>query len=488
MTISATDAAVVQIDADAVAVGVYEGGQLTRHATEIDQATGGVLRRLLEANELRGKRDELVPLFAPAGVKPLQVLLVGLGQRDQLDRGAAFRAAAAASRQLADRARARVGFFLDADWDSETVESAVCGATVGCQGQDLYRSEKKRYPPSEMFWSTQDTQAVRTGQILGDSVNLTRRLVNEPPAAVYPESLAQTAAELGTTSNLEVEVWNQARLRSERCGALLAVAQGSPREPRLAILRHQGGDPQSQPLAIVGKGVTFDSGGLSLKPSEGMLAMKSDMAGAATVLGAMQAIAQLNLPLNVVGIVGLVENMPGGNAYKLGNVLTARSGKTIEVHNTDAEGRLVLADALSVALDYQPARMIDLATLTGACLVALGLDVAGLMGNDQAWCDRVAEAARRCGEPAWELPMFSEYEEQIKSEVADIKNVGNGRWAGAITAAKFLEEFVAGKPWVHLDIAGPSFLEKPKSWLDGGGTGAFVRTLVEIARGEAATP
>jgi len=206
------------------------------------------------------------------------------------------------------------------------------------------------------------------------------------------------------------------------------------------------------------------------------------MAGAATVLGAMQAIAQLKIPLNAVGILGLVENMPGGNAYKLGDILTARSGKTIEVHNTDAEGRLVLADALSVALDYQPSRIIDLATLTGACLVALGLDVAGLMSNDQTWCDVVAQAAGRCGEPVWQLPMFRDYEQQIKSDVADIKNVGEGRWGGAITAAKFLEEFVDGKPWVHIDIAGPSFLEKTKPWLDGGGTGAFVRTLVEIAR------
>jgi len=206
------------------------------------------------------------------------------------------------------------------------------------------------------------------------------------------------------------------------------------------------------------------------------------MAGAATVLGAMNAIARLKLPVNVVGLVGLVENMVSGNSYKLGDVLTARSGKTIEVLNTDAEGRLVLADVLNVAVSRGASKIIDLATLTGACVVALGLDVAGLMTNDESWCDEVAQAAKTCGEQAWPLPMFPEFGEQIKSEIADIKNIGEGRWGGAITAAKFLEEFVDEKPWVHIDIAGPSFLEKPKPWLDGGGSGAFVRTLVEVAR------
>ncbi len=236
-------------------------------------------------------------------------------------------------------------------------------------------------------------------------------------------------------------------------------------------------------LALVGKGVTFDSGGLSLKPTDGMLTMKCDMAGAATVLGAMQAIAQLKLPINVVGLMGLVENMTGPAAFKLGDVLTARNGRTIEVHNTDAEGRLVLADVLCVTVETGAAKIIDLATLTGACVVALGTETVGLMTNDQSWCDEVLAAAVRSGEPAWQLPMFPEiYDEQIKSEVADIKNVGDGRWGGAITAAKFLEQFVDGKPWTHIDIAGPAFLEKPKPWLDGGGSGCMLRTLVEVAR------
>jgi leucyl aminopeptidase len=213
-----------------------------------------------------------------------------------------------------------------------------------------------------------------------------------------------------------------------------------------------------------------------------MKTMKCDMAGAATVLGAMHAIARLQLPMNVIGLVGLVENMVSGHSYKLGDILTARNGKTIEVLNTDAEGRLVLADTLDVAVERGAERIIDLATLTGACLVALGTDVAGLMTNDQDWCDRVAAAASACGEPAWQLPMFPEFAEQIKSKVADIKNIGEGRWGGTITAAKFLEEFVQEKPWVHIDIAGPAFLDNAKPWIDAGATGSFVRTLVEVVR------
>ena len=233
------------------------------------------------------------------------------------------------------------------------------------------------------------------------------------------------------------------------------------------------GKKDAPTLAIVGKGVTFDSGGLSLKTPDGMLTMKCDMAGAATMFGAMRAIAMLKLPVNVIGFAGLVENMTGPSAMKLGDVLTARNGRTIEVHNTDAEGRLVLADVLSVAVDQGVAKIVDLATLTGSCVVALGTEVAGIMTNDQTWCDAVATAARKCGEPVWQMPMYPEiYDDLVKSEVADIKNVGDGRWGGSITAAKFLENFVSGKPWTHIDIAGPAFRDKPKPWAEAGASGA----------------
>jgi leucyl aminopeptidase len=482
MKITAMQSNVTQIAADAVVVGHYADSTLGGPAAEVDAATGGALTRLTESKDITGKHAELTQLLAPNGIRASQVLVVGLGSREKLDRGAAFRATATASKHLAGKKRERVAFYLSDGWTDDLVEAGVCAAAVGCHGQDLYRAEKKRHPFDEILWAGGDDSVLASGQILADSVNLARRLVNEPPSEIYPESFAAAAEDVARECGLEIETWDQDRLELEHCGSLLAVARGSDRPARLVILRHSGGKNGDPTLALVGKGVTFDSGGLSIKPTDGMKTMKCDMAGAATVVGAMQAIARLKLPINVIGLVGLVENMLSGKSYKLGDVLTARSGKTIEVLNTDAEGRLVLADVLDVAIERGAAKIIDLATLTGACVVALGTDVAGLMTNDQSWCDTVAAAARTCGEPAWQLPMFPEYGEQIKSEVADIKNVGEGRWGGAITAAKFLEEFVAGKPWVHMDIAGPSFLESSKPWLDGGGSGAFVRTLIEVAR------
>jgi leucyl aminopeptidase len=491
MEVKALAASVTEVAADAIVVGVFSDQKPSGVAGQIDQASGGLLTQLVERKEIAGKPYELTTLYNVPGVVAPVVLVVGCGEQVKFDRAVAYRAAAAASRSLAAKPRDKVAFYLDAPRtgvDQRAInENGVAGAVVGCQGQDLYRTEKKRTAPAELLWGTNDQSAVDAGRILGESVNLTRRLVNEPPQVIYPETFAERAAAVAKEAGLAIEVWDQPRLEAERCGSLLAVAKGSSRPPRLVILRHHGGQAGAAPLALVGKGVTFDSGGLSLKPTDGMLTMKCDMAGAATVLGAMRAIAGLRLPLNVIGLMGLVENMPGPLAMKLGDVLTARNGRTIEVQNTDAEGRLVLADVLDVATELGAAKIIDLATLTGSCVVALGTDVAGLMTNDQAWCDTIVRAALACGEPAWQLPMFSDYRlvdyrEHIKSEVADIRNVGDGRWGGAIAAAKFLEEFVAGKPWTHMDIAGPAFADKPKAWLDAGASGVFVRTLVEVAR------
>ena len=487
MNIASTDKSVVKVDADAVVVGVYSDSGLTPAAKEIDQAAGGLLTRLVESKEVTGKPYELLPLWGVADVKSPQVLVVGLGKQADFDRGAACRTAAAAARQLAAKERSRVAFYLTHGANDTIVESGVAGAIMGCQGQDLYRSEKKRFAFAEILWAGASPPAVEFGEVVGQSVNLARRLINEPPQDMYPETFAARAAELAESSGLAIEIWDLDRLERERCGSLLAVARGSTRPPRLVILRHStsgnGAGPANQvPLAFVGKGVTFDSGGLSLKPNDSMKTMKCDMSGAAAVLAAMIGIARLKLPVNVVGLMGLVENMPSGSAMKLGDVLHARNGKTIEVMNTDAEGRLVLADVLDVAVGQKPGAIVDLATLTGACVVALGADVAGAMTNNQPWCDRVIAAARDCGEPVWQLPMYPEYREDIRSEVADIRNTGEGRWGGAIAGGKFLEEFVGDVPWVHLDIAGPAFLEKPKPWLDGGGSGVFVRTLIELAR------
>ena len=477
-----THVSACQCDGDAIVVAIFADGVLEGAAAEVNEATGGVLSQLYETQELKGSHGEVTTILAPAGVQARQIVVVGLGDRETLQRGCVFKAAGAAARRLAEKPRRSVAFYFEAEIAADFCADGVAGAIVGCVGQDLYRADKTRHPFESIFWCGGTEDDVRAGQIMGDSVNLTRRLVNEPASEIYPISFATACETLASETGLEIEVWDQKRLEQERCGALLGVSQGSAQPPRLVILKHQGGKKEDAPLALVGKGVTFDSGGLSLKPSDGMKAMKCDMAGAATVVGAMHAIALEKVPVNVIGLVGLVENMVSGASYKLGDVLTARNGKTIEVLNTDAEGRLVLADVLDVAIEQGADRIVDLATLTGACLVALGTDVAGLMTNNQGWCEQIADAAQNVGEAAWQLPMFREYGEQIKSQVADIKNIGEGRWGGAITAAKFLEEFVGETAWVHMDIAGPAFSEKPKAWVDAGGSGAFVRTLVEVAK------
>lgn len=482
MQISAVGGHVKDLNSDVVVVGVHADTPISGVAAEADSAMGGAISRLLEAGEISTKAGKLSAILAPQGLPAVQLLVLGLGDKADLDCRRAYRATAAAAKQLSTKPRKDVAFCFD-DWDQDLLEAAICGAMVGCQGQDLYRADKKHNPFPQTSWHGGSEETLRRGEILGTAVNLTRRLVNEPAGVLYPETFAERIVALADDTDIEVEVWDTQKLKEENCGALLGVAQGSAKEPRLVILRYSGGTPDQAPLALVGKGVTFDSGGLSLKPTEGMKTMKCDMGGAATVVGAIKAIADLQLGVNVVGLVGLVENMVSGTSYKLGDVLTARNGKTIEVLNTDAEGRLVLADVLSVAVDQGADRIIDLATLTGACIVALGGDTAGAMTNDQQWCDTVLAAAERSGEHVWQLPMYREFADQIRSGVADLKNVGEGRWGGAITAAKLLEAFVADTPWVHLDIAGPSFLDSSKSWQDGGATGALVRTLVEVARG-----
>lgn len=477
--------------ADAVVMFLTEGGVGSGVAGELDRATAGLVSRLAAAGEISGKRFECVPLLAVPGLAAGQLLIVGLGKREEVDCGVLYRAAATASRHLAGRPRARVVFAADGWWSTAQVEQAVAGAAVGMVGQDLYRAEPRRTRFGTTIWTGASAQAVQAGATISAGVNLARRLVNTPPDDLYPQSFAEEAAAVAVRTGMEIEIWDEERLLRERCQAILAVGRGSSRPPRLVILRYRGpartasASPRTDvpDLALVGKGVTFDSGGLSLKPSDSMLTMKCDMAGGAAVLAATATIAALELPVHVVAAIGLVENMTGPAAYKLGDVITARSGTTIEVHNTDAEGRIVLADVLDVVRELQPRRLVDAATLTGACMVALGHDVAGLFSNDQPWCDRVAAAARAVGEPVWQLPMYAEYDEHIKSEVADIKNVGDGRWGGAITAAKFLQRFVGAIPWTHVDIAGPAFAEKSFPWTDGGGTGAMVRPFVELARG-----
>jgi leucyl aminopeptidase len=482
-----TKVAAVTADALVIFVGSCDGrADLGRGpAAAIDAATGGLLTRLAAAGELHGKPGECLTLLAPPGLRVGQLVVVGTGAAAASDPAAPYRAAATATRHLAAKPRTAVALVADPDWTARQTEQGVAGAAVGMVGQDLFRAERRR-TPFPVVWLGADTAAVERGARIGTGVNLARRLVNMPPDDIYPASFAATAAAVAADTGLGCEIWDEARLVREGCRAILAVGKGSHRSPRIVLLTYRGpGVPEGPPhLALVGKGVTFDSGGLSLKPPDGMLTMKCDMAGAAATLAAAATIARLGLPIRLVAALGLAENMTGPAAYKLGDVIRARSGTTIEVHNTDAEGRIVLADVLDVVRGPGPAGSGDPATLTGACVVALGTEVAGLFTNDQAWCDRVATAARAVGEPVWQLPMYPEiYDDLIKGEVADIKNIGDGRWGGATTAAKFLERFVGGIPWTHVDIAGPAFAEKPRPWTDGGGSGAMVRAFVELARG-----
>jgi leucyl aminopeptidase len=461
---------------DVLVVGI-RGDVMGPSVAAIDLAWGGMIDRLMKSGDLRGKSGDVDLIASPKDTGPRMLLVLGMDEI-ATGRNDAFDAAATAIRRLCDRDRSRIVIAIGDLFDTSLHDSIVAGTLVGCDGQGLYRTEKLPSVPQKIDFVGVHDSAIGRGEILGTSINLTRRLVNAPASEIYPDSFAQAAKTMADEAGISIEIWDEKKLEQERCRALLAVGRGSHLPPRLVILRYPGAGDDSPPLALVGKGVTFDSGGLSIKPTEGMLDMKCDMAGAATVVGAMRAIAKLGIQRNVIGLCGLVENMISGNSYRLGDVIETRSGTTIEILNTDAEGRVVLADTLDVAIEHKPAAMIDLATLTGACIIALGNEVAGLMSNNESVLQSVQRAASDEGEWVWPLPMFQMYDEKIKSKVADIKNVGNGRAGGAITAAKFLEQFVGDVPWCHMDIAGPAFSDTPLPARDAGATGAMVRTLV----------
>ncbi len=481
-----------QITADWLVLPIAEPVDWSPALKQLDQALGGILARLEASGELPKKSGGVLQLRGLTGIASSRMQIVGLGPVGQQTAGSLDRAYTTAARSISDKPDQKIAILLpnapaggpDA---AQHIRSAIIGCAVGSQGQDLYRTERSRFPFADCHLIASapvtDTglQAVEAGRIFADSINLTREVVNRAPADMTPAIFASKAEALAKQYGLTCEVWDQTRLVQERMRAMLAVSAGSAQPPRLVSLSYRGGGADRPTLALVGKGVTFDSGGLSLKPSDSMTTMKCDMAGAGTVLGALVAIARLKLPVNVVGLMGLVENMPDGKAFKLGDILTARNGVTIEVLNTDAEGRLVLADVLSYAVDLKVDRIVDLATLTGACVVALGEDVAGLMTNQDGWCQQVSAAAKTVGEDVWQLPMFDLYDDLIKGDIGDIKNTG-GRWGGAISAAKFLQRFVGTTPWVHMDIAGPAFASSSKPWREAGATGMYVKTLVELAK------
>jgi leucyl aminopeptidase len=453
-------------------------------------------QRLLEVakeDRFHGRSGRLLLWHAPEGTFPCRrYLLLGLGAREDLtleryrrDLGDAF--------VEADRLGAgTVAVPLLADdrlaFDPREAARALAEAAVtGTYRFDRYRSEprpgRRHLKAVHVATASAAPRTVAAGIAWGEriaaAVNAARDLVNEPPGVLTPPRLAEIAEEMAKAKGIEVEVFTPPALRKMGMGGILGVAQGSHQEPRLVRLHYRPKGKPDRKVAILGKGLTFDSGGLSLKTSEGMETMKCDMAGSAAVLATMTALGDLGCRSEVTGLMGIAENMPGGQAIRPGDVLRIMNGKTVEVRNTDAEGRLVLADCLSYAsrIDGLEAA-VDLATLTGACVVALGPMASGLMSNHQPLADDLLRAAAAAGEAVWQLPLYSEYREHIKSDVADIKNTGI-RWGGAITAALFLQEFVReGLPWAHLDIAGPAFGEKEYSYLGKGGSGAGVRTLL----------
>ena len=459
----------VAVPADWLAVGVWADEPYSG-------ASAPFLARLRDAGDFAAKPLELLPVLNPPGIAAERLLFVGLGNRGNAKRATLHDAASAAARHVTGKKIGTLAFAVPApEW---TLAVGV-GLAQGCQGPGIRKSTPTRFAPHQLLLVGGNAADLPRVRAEARALWLARELVNMPPCDLYPETFAVVAADAGRLSGFEVEVWDESRIAAERMGSLLAVAKGSTRPARLAILRYTG-NPGGPVLGLVGKGVTFDSGGLSLKPNDGMVDMKCDMAGAAAVLAGVQAIAELKLPVNVLGVLALVENMPSGNAVKLGDVLTARNGKTIEVLNTDAEGRLILADALCFAAE-QTDRLVDFATLTGACLVALGTETSGLMTNDDAWGDAILAAVARAGERAWKLPMDASYDGLIKSKVADMRNTGGGRWGGAIAGGKFLEQFVGSAKWVHLDIAGPAWAEAESAAQDAGGTGCMVRSIVEMA-------
>ncbi len=493
MRIGVREGDIVQADVEAVVVNLFEGVDSPGGATgAVDVALGGKISDLIARERFKGKMGEVAVLESGGRLPATEVILSGLGKAADFTPERVWKAAATAAKkaqELGLRSLATVAHGAGVgglEADVSAFGTAV-GSLLGAYRYLEYKGEKPNRELAEIdLWERDRAkvavfgEAVRRAEIVAQAVALARDLVNRPPVAKTPEKLAEAALDLGRETGLEVEVLEPPALEALGMGGLLGVARGSAVPPRLIVLRHRG-TGGGKTLGLVGKGLTFDSGGISLKPADGMEEMKGDMAGGAAVLAAMGAVARLKLPGDFLGIIPATENMPGGGAQKPGDILRTMRGKTVEVINTDAEGRLILADALTYAAKLQAAAVVDLATLTGACVVALGHVASGLLGNDSSLLAAVEKAAGAAGERVWRLPLFDDYKEQLKSEVADLKNVG-GRPAGTITAAWFLAEFVEELPWAHLDIAGTFFNAKPAAWAVAGGTGVGVLTLVELAR------
>ena len=497
MKISVAAGMIEKQKTDGAVILLFEDEKPGAAAGRIDKALGGMIARLMKRGDFKPKPGGVHLLYPEGRIVAERLVLAGLGKRKDLDLNRLRQAAGKAAPHL--RAAGARNIMIAADGlgsgAEETAQALTEGSVLG-----LYRFLK--YKTKEENNNKEDVQAVtivtesaaslkamqkgaKTGEVIAGSTMMVRDMVSSPPVDMTPAIVAAKARETAREFGLKLQVLERSRMETLGMGALLGVASGSAQPPKFIILEYRkgGGKPF---IALVGKTITFDSGGISIKPSENMDKMKDDMSGGAAVLGALRTVAALKLPLNIVGLLPATENMPGGSAYKPGDVLRTLSGQTIEIINTDAEGRLILSDALAYACRYKPAVIVDIATLTGACRVALGQEAMGMLGTDDKLKQKIREAGEKTGERVWELPLWEGYYDQIKSDVADMKNAG-GRDGGAITAAALLSRFVQDYPWVHLDIAATAWTEKDRPYTPKGATGIGVRLLTQFLRDYAAS-
>lgn len=480
------------LETDALVTYVFENGDVSQgRIAELDKLTSGLLGRLSKGGELTGKSLETTLLHAPAGLKAARLLLVGAGKRDQFNSATVRKVIGAALRYLKTRSVHNFAFAVREGAATEETAQAITEAAIAADFEtDKYKTDKKNdkfiggmaiagFGETEKFAGE---KGIARGRVIGQAQNFTRELVNEPSNKLTPRVLAEKAEAMAKEAGLAVEVLDEKRIAELKMGALLSVAQGSVEPPRMIVITYTPANPKpSAPvIGLVGKAVTFDTGGISIKPADGMEKMKYDMAGGATMIGIMRALAALKPNVKVICVVPSTENMPGGRAQKPGDIQTAMSGKTIEVLNTDAEGRLILADGVHYAKQLGATHLVDAATLTGAIVVALANVNVGVFGSDQAWTDKLLASAKVAGEKMWQLPMDDEYREFIKGSFADIQNIGSGKGGGSITGAWFIREFAGDTPWIHLDIAGTAWNDEAKPWLAKGPTGVALRTLVHL--------
>ena len=483
------------LETEALVTYVFEGDDsIQARVADLDRAAGGLLKKLATSGELTGKTLEFTLLHAPAGLKAERLLLIGAGKRDQFSVATLRKIAGAAARSLKGKSVKNFAFLANEGLSPEDTAQAVAeGLIAGDFETDKYKTDKKadKRIDSVLIVGFSDSEkpaaekGLSRGQIIADSQNFTRDLVNEPSNKLTPRILAEKAEAMAREAGLAVDILDEKRIADLKMGALLSVAQGSIEPPRVIVVTYTPAKVKADApvIGLVGKAVTFDTGGISIKPADGMEKMKYDMAGGATMLGVMRALAALKPNVKVIGVVPATENMPGGKAQKPGDIQTAMSGKTIEVLNTDAEGRLILADAITYAKQLGATHLVDAATLTGAIVVALANINVGVFGSaDQSWTDKLLTSARATGEKMWQLPMDDEYREFIKGSFADIQNIGSGKGGGSITGAWFIREFAGDTPWIHLDIAGTAWNDDAKPWLAKGPTGVAMRTLVHLVQ------